>query len=106
MLDATGNLKAVQKLLGHASIQTTGDIYTDWDVEQLAESLMQAVEDDACANHSHHVPGKPCSRAESGGGGNRTRVRGRTGQSVYERSSRFISLGGRFANDPPPSQPS
>jgi integrase len=44
---ATGNLKAVQKLLGHASIQTTGDIYTDWDVEQLAESLMQAVEDDA-----------------------------------------------------------
>jgi site-specific recombinase XerC len=47
MLDATGNLKAVQKLLGPASIQTTGDIYTDWDVEQLAMSLMEAVEDDA-----------------------------------------------------------
>jgi len=46
MLDATGNLKAVQKLLGHESIQTTGDIYTDWDVEQLAESLTRAVEDD------------------------------------------------------------
>jgi hypothetical protein len=30
--DATGNLKAVQKLLGHELIQTTGDIYTDWDV--------------------------------------------------------------------------
>lgn len=27
--DVTGNLKAVQKLLGHESIQTTGDIYTD-----------------------------------------------------------------------------
>jgi integrase len=26
VLDATGNLKAVQKLLGHASIQTTGDM--------------------------------------------------------------------------------
>ena len=46
LLDATGNLKAVQKLLGHESIQTTGDIYTDWDVEQLAESLLEAVQDD------------------------------------------------------------
>lgn len=40
-----GNLKAVQKLLGHASIQTTGDIYNDWDDEQLAQSLLEAVED-------------------------------------------------------------
>lgn len=46
LLDATGNLKAVQKLLGHESIQTTGDIYTDWDVEQLAESLLEAVQGD------------------------------------------------------------
>jgi integrase len=30
VLDVKGNLKAVQKLLGHESIQTTGDIYTDW----------------------------------------------------------------------------
>jgi integrase len=29
VLDATGNLKVVQKLLGHVSIQTTGDIYAD-----------------------------------------------------------------------------
>jgi hypothetical protein len=42
----------------------------------------------------------------NGGGGNRTRVRGRTGQSVYERSSRFISPAGRFANDLPTGQPS
>jgi site-specific recombinase XerC len=35
VLDATGNLKAVQKLLGHSSIQTTGDIYADWDIDQL-----------------------------------------------------------------------
>jgi integrase/recombinase XerC len=45
VLDATGNLKAVQKLLGHESIQTTGDIYTDWDLEQLADSLIKAVDD-------------------------------------------------------------
>lgn len=39
VLDQTGNLKAVQKLLGHASIQTTADIYTDWDLDQLAETM-------------------------------------------------------------------
>lgn len=42
VLDATrGNLKAVQKLLGHTSIQTTGDIYADWDEYQLAETLLE-----------------------------------------------------------------
>jgi site-specific recombinase XerD len=46
VLDKTGNLKAVQKLLGHSSIQTTGDIYTDWDIEQLADTLRQVVSDD------------------------------------------------------------
>jgi integrase len=49
MLDATrGNLKAVQKLLGHESIQTTADIYVDWDVDALAGTLaeMLATEDD------------------------------------------------------------
>jgi site-specific recombinase XerC len=39
VLDATGNLKAVQKLLGHASISTTADSYVDWDVDQLAATL-------------------------------------------------------------------
>jgi integrase len=46
VLDATGNLKAVQKLLGHSSIQTTGDIYADWDDEQLARTLAEVLEDD------------------------------------------------------------
>jgi len=48
VLDATGNLKAVQALLGHASISTTADAYTDWDVQQLELSLRQtfAVEGD------------------------------------------------------------
>jgi len=39
VLDATGNLKAVQKLLGHSSIQTTGDVYADWDIDQLASTM-------------------------------------------------------------------
>jgi hypothetical protein len=46
LLDHTGNLKAAQKLLGHASIQTTGDIYTDWDIDQLEASLAYLAEHD------------------------------------------------------------
>ena len=59
VLDATGNLKAVQKLLGHASISTTGDVYTDWDVEQLAESLLEAVPDDEIEIVPQGAPGNP-----------------------------------------------
>ncbi|MHB8533148.1 MAG: tyrosine-type recombinase/integrase [Solirubrobacteraceae bacterium] len=44
LLDATGNLKAVQKLLGHSSMATTADIYVDWDLDQLAESLAEALQ--------------------------------------------------------------
>jgi site-specific recombinase XerC len=43
ILDASGNLKAVQKLLGHTSIQTTGDTYTDWDIDQLADTLLHVL---------------------------------------------------------------
>jgi integrase len=46
VLDATGNLKAVQKLLGHASIQTTGDIYADWDIDQLAATMADVLAGD------------------------------------------------------------
>ena len=46
VLDRTGNLKAVQKLLGHSSITTTGDIYTDWDIDQLEETLRIVVGED------------------------------------------------------------
>jgi integrase len=44
--DATGNPKAVQKLLGHASIQTTGDIYADWDIDQLAATMADVLAGD------------------------------------------------------------
>ncbi|MDQ6816820.1 MAG: tyrosine-type recombinase/integrase [Actinomycetota bacterium] len=46
VLDSTGNLKAVQKLLGHSSIQTTGDVYADWDVDQLAATLAEVLSED------------------------------------------------------------
>jgi site-specific recombinase XerC len=46
VFDATGNLKAVQKLLGHASIQTTGDIYADWDIDQLAATMADVLASD------------------------------------------------------------
>lgn len=42
VLDATGDLKLVQKLLGHASIQTTGDVYVDYDIEEWAAKLADA----------------------------------------------------------------
>ena len=37
VLDATGSLKAAQKLLGHSSIQTTRDIYADWDINRARD---------------------------------------------------------------------
>jgi site-specific recombinase XerC len=46
VLDATGNLKAVQKLLGHSSIQTTGDVYADWDIDQLAQTMADVLSAD------------------------------------------------------------
>jgi site-specific recombinase XerC len=46
VLDNTGNIKAVQKLLGHASIRTTGDLYTDWDINQLEATLTEVLDDE------------------------------------------------------------
>lgn len=58
VLDATGNLKAVQKLLGHASIQTTGDIYADWDIDQLAATMA-----DVLAADDENAPKSPDSQS-------------------------------------------
>jgi integrase/recombinase XerC len=46
VLDRTGNLKAVQKLLGHSSIQTTGDVYADWDIDQLTATMADVLSED------------------------------------------------------------
>jgi integrase len=47
LLDATGNIKAVQRLMGHKSAMTTLDTYLDWDVDQLAASLERVLMDEA-----------------------------------------------------------
>jgi integrase len=39
VLDKTGNLKAAQTLLGHATIATTGDAYTGWETVQMAGTM-------------------------------------------------------------------
>lgn len=39
LLDQTGNIKAVQKLLMHENASTTLNVYTDWDLGQLADDL-------------------------------------------------------------------
>lgn len=54
VLDATGNLKAVQKLPGHASMLTTADVYLDWDVDQLAATLADMLEESE--NRSRYTP--------------------------------------------------
>jgi integrase len=35
-----------QSATGHSSIQTTGDIYADWDDEQLARTLGEVLRED------------------------------------------------------------
>jgi integrase len=45
VLDHTGNLKAVQTMLGHSSIGTTGNSYTDWGEGRLDETLEQVLRD-------------------------------------------------------------
>jgi integrase len=33
----------VQKLLGHSSIQTTGGIHADWDIDQLTAAMAEVL---------------------------------------------------------------
>jgi hypothetical protein len=71
-LRRSGNLKLAQMLAGHADIGTTANIYAHLDTTDLETCL----------------PEIPICR-EYGGGGNRTRVRSRTGKSIYKRSLRL-----------------
>jgi integrase len=43
VLDKTGNIKAVQKLLGHASPTTTMETYVDWDDAQLEATMREVL---------------------------------------------------------------
>lgn len=46
LLDLTGNLKAVQVLLGHKSINVTGDSYTGWEFGQLEVNMRDLIQAD------------------------------------------------------------
>jgi site-specific recombinase XerC len=48
VLDKThGSIMAVKTLLGHSSISTTADIYTDWNIDQLADTLREILDAEA-----------------------------------------------------------
>jgi integrase len=44
VLDKTGNLKAAQVLAGHATVGTTGDIYSGWETAQLAGTMREVLQ--------------------------------------------------------------
>jgi hypothetical protein len=72
VLDVTGNLKAVQKLLGHESIATTGDTNTDWDIDRLAKHTRRRSRMSKKAIVPQREEQNPCKSGLHGGGGNRT----------------------------------
>jgi hypothetical protein len=51
----------VQQLLGHASIQTTGDIYTDWDIDRLAATMADVLDDDRLTDNEPNLKLIPLS---------------------------------------------
>lgn len=56
----------MQKLLGHSSIQTTGDIYADWDIDQLAAMTDVLAADEAeLPALPQHPPPTICKRRSS-----------------------------------------
>jgi hypothetical protein len=77
--------------MGHSRIDATQDYTDEIELDELAEALAPAL----AARDTH--PLQLRCNGWSGGGGNRTRVRGRTGQNVYKRSPRF-----RFDRRPGP----
>ncbi|HSZ13319.1 MAG TPA: hypothetical protein VK790_04715 [Solirubrobacteraceae bacterium] len=98
MLDATGNLKAVQKLLGHASIQTTGDIYADWDIDQLATTMADVLaadeDDDETADSQSFPPSPPQKPANCSGNEDSMETVGSTGAKSRRRSALECAIAG------------
>ena len=56
--DWEATLRVLEDCPEEMSIQTRGDIYTDWDVEQLAESLLEAIQDDEIGIVPPGAPGE------------------------------------------------
>lgn len=53
VLDRTGNLKAAQAMLCHATIGTTGDVYVGWDLQQQAATMLSVVPADDLTQSLH-----------------------------------------------------
>jgi hypothetical protein len=95
-LRRVAGVEAASQALGHSDLSTTLGIYGHQDPRDL-ERAMEAfaaareAEDVASRGERFARPARlnPAICRSDGGGGNRTRVRGRTGQSVYKRSLRF-----------------
>jgi integrase len=99
-LRRTGNMKLAQMLAGHAAIGTTANIYAHLDTSDLENRAQSAERGAATLTRRNRSDRKPPICGDYGGGGNRTRVRGRTGQSVYKRR-----LPLKFARRPVGSRP-
>ncbi len=98
-----GGIEAASQALGHSDLSTTLGIYghqDDRDLERAFDQLGEFSTDGRTNRSSRLNIGIGSVEPESGGGGNRTRVRGRTGVSVYKRSLRF-----RFARRPARRRP-
>ena len=105
VLDATGNLKAVQKLLGHASIQTTGDVYADWDIDQLADTMRTVLE--GGSESFPPAPGEtPANRRFMEAAGIEPASADAPNGTSTSLGSDCISAAGRFRTDLPTTQPS
>jgi hypothetical protein len=107
VLDKTGNLKAVQKLLAMRRSRprptfTPIGISSSWP-RRCVTSWRRT----SCESFPTPMNESPAKRGFHGGGGNRTRVRSRTGLNVYRYSSPLRSRpAGRWVSDLPPGQPS
>ena len=101
VLDGSGNLKAVQKLLGHSSIQTTADTYTDWDIEQLAQTLAEVLQEST----DESFPRKQADSLQTGGLMEAAGIEPASADAPDRASTSvvcaLISPGGRFADDLP-----
>ena len=86
----------------------TSNVYADWDVDQLAETMSRVLAEDT--NHFNRSIAKPPRirgfRANSGDGGNRTHVRDRVRMASTSVAGALISslasLAGRVERDQPP----
>ena len=93
-----GAPERVLRLLGHSSIQTTADTYTDWDIEQLAQTLAEVLQD--------RSPRKQADSLQTGGMMMEAAGIEPASADAPDRASTsvvwaLISPGGRFPDDLP-----